>query len=178
MDDATFDKEVEFIRRAYTRYRDDLPKFVATSYDSITDGVERVGVLDHFIKGSEMRKDYWDAVNLIARRQLRKGNALPPALANWIKDVLADQYIRKQAEKARPRPAKGPRTPGRDQSVRLAVENLITRGFKATRRLREMPRACAEGGSACDVVGAAFNQDYKNTERIWQARKRIVGVLE
>ena len=82
--------EVAFIRRAYAE-RMTLPRFVALSYDEITDEAEQLAVLNHFIVGSEIRKDYWDAVNLIARRQLRRRNPLPAVLAHWVRDVLADQ---------------------------------------------------------------------------------------
>ena len=170
MDEATFKEEVAFIRRAYAQRSGDLPKFVASHYDRIANEAEQRAFLDDFIAGSEKRKDYWDAVNLIARRQLRKGNALPTLLANWITDVLEDQSFRRQKKKTRPRPAKGRRNVVHDQNVCLAMENLTARGFQATRRGRE-PRACAEGGSACDVVGAAFGLNYKNTERIWESGK-------
>ena len=170
MDKATFNREVAFIRRAYAQRSGDLPKFVASSYDQFVEEAEQLAFLDELIAGSEQRKDYWDAVNLIARRQLRKGNALPTPLANWITDVLADQFVQ-QKKKTRPRPAKGPRAVVHDQSVCLAMENLTARGFKETRRGKE-PRSCAEGGSACDVVGAAFGLNYKNTERIWGSGKK------
>lgn len=173
MDEADFNREVACIRRRYAQRRSelDLPTYVALSYDGIVDEAEQLALLDYLIMEAETWKHYWDAVNLIARRQLRAGNALPPPLANWIKDVLADQFVRKQKEKTRPRPAKGPRTAVRNRNVRQAVENLTARGFKATRRLRKMPEACAKGGSACDVVGAAFGENYKNTEGIWVSGK-------
>lgn len=99
MDEATFNREVALIRRVFAQRTFGLPKFVAMSYDGVVDEAERLAMLEHFIMGSEMRRDYWDAVNLIARRQLRAGNALPPPLANWIKDVLADQFVQTQKEK-------------------------------------------------------------------------------
>lgn len=169
MDEATFDREVAIIRRKYARSTMTLPGFVASGYDGIDDEAERLATLEHFIVGSEVRKDYWDAVNLIARRQLRRGNPLPAALAHWVRDVLADQYVKRQADKARPRPGQGRGTAVRDQMLRMAIENLIARGYQETRSGRKgKPReACAEGGSACDVAGAAFGLNYKNTERIW-----------
>ena len=170
MDEATFNREVAFIRHAYCRPSMGLPKFVASSYEGIADEAEQLGLLDELIGGSEIRKEFWDTVNLIARRQLMGGNPLPAPLANWIKDVLSDQYAGRQKEKTRPRPDQGPRHGVRDQNIRRAIENLIARRFKATRS--GGPRdACAEGGSACDVVGAAFGLAYKNTERIWLSKK-------
>ena len=51
------------------------------------------------------------ALNLVAQDLLRKGRPLPPDLAGWIADVLADQLGKKkksEKEKRRPRPGKGP----------------------------------------------------------------------
>ena len=150
----------------------DLPKFLALSYERTADEAEQLAFLDELLVGSEIRKECWDAVNLIARRQLRRGSSLPAALANWTKDVLADQSAERQKEKTRPRPAKGSRDGVRDQNVRLAIENLIARRSRQFKAMRSGgPRdACAEGGSACDVVGAAFGLNYKNTERIWSSK--------
>lgn len=92
MDEATFKREVAFIRRAYAQRGGDLPKFVASSYDQIANEAKQRAFLNELIAESEKRKDYWDAVNLIARRQLGKGKALPTLLANWITDVLGDQF--------------------------------------------------------------------------------------
>ena len=171
MDEATFNREVAFIRRRYAQRRLDLPTYVALSYDAMADEAEQLAFLDYFIPESDKRNDYWDAVNLIAQRQLRGGNVLPAPLANWITDVLGDQFLqRKRKKKKRPRPAKGRPNAVQDQNVRLAMENLIERGFQATRR-GGGPQCCAEGGSACDVVGAAFGLKYKNTEGIWGSGK-------
>lgn len=169
MDEATFDREVAFIRRRFARSTMTLAKYVAFSFDDIDDEPGGLAALDHFIVGSEMRKDYWDAVNLTARRRLRSGRPLPAALAHWVKDVLADQSVKRQADKARPRPGKGPQEAVRDRMTWLAIKNLVARGYTAMRsgRKGKPPEACAEGGSACDIVGAAFRLNYKNTERIW-----------
>ena len=173
MDEAMFNNEVAFIRRAYAE-RMTLPRFVALSYDEITDEAEQLAVLNHFIVGSEIRKDYWDAVNLIARRQLRRRNPLPAVLAHWVRDVLADQSFKGKAGKARPRPGLGLWEAVRDQMIRMAIENLVAREYTEMRSGRKgKPReACAEGGSACDVAGAAFGLNYKNTERIWLSGKK------
>ena len=167
MDEATFEKEVAFIRRKYARSTMTLPGFVASGYEGITDEGERLLALHHFIVESEVRKDYWDAVNLIARRQLRRRNPLPAALAHWIRDVLADQSVKRQKGKARPRPGKGRPKAVRDQMIRLAIENLVERGYTEMRSgTGKPPEACAEGGSACDIAGAAFGLKYKNVEGI------------
>ena len=173
MDNATFEREVAFIRRAYPE-RLTLREFVATSYEGITDEGEQTAFVEQFVAWSEIRKEYWDTVNLIARRQLRRGNPLPAVLAHWVKDVLADQNVRRQTDKARPRPAKGRRDVERDQMIRMAIENLLARGYSEMRSGQKgKPReACAEGGSACDIAGAAFGLKYKNTERIWLSGKK------
>ena len=170
MDEATFNREVTFVRRAYAERSTSLRRFVALSYEGITDETEQSAFLDSFIVESTRRQEFWDAVNLIGRRLLRRGDPLPPALAFWIRDVLADQHTKRQKDKARPRPPGSRRGGVRDQNIRTAIENLIARGYTATRH-GGPPEACAEGGSACDIAGAAFDLNYKNTERIWKPPK-------
>ena len=174
VDEATFDGEVTSMRDRYAA-RDTLtlPKYVASAYDGIDDEADRRAMLKWFVASSEIKKEYWDAVNLLARRQLRLGNPLPPALAHWIRDVLADQRVKRQKDKARPRPGKGRREAERDRMIRSTIDNLVARGYTEMRsgRKGKLPEACAEGGSACDIAGAAFGLDYKNTERIWLSGK-------
>ena len=169
MDEATFDGKVVFIRHAYAERVRPLHRFVALSYEGIADEVEQYAFLNDYILGSEVQAELWDAVNLIGRRHLRRGDPLPEVLAHWIRDVLADQGTKRQKDKVRPRPPRSRRGGVRDQMIRLAIERLIAGGYKATRH-RGPPEACAEGGTACDIAGAAFGHDYKNTERIWGSR--------
>ena len=165
-------EKLAFLASIATRERlHRLPQFIADKYQGMADA-KQLAFLADLIDRSEKRKEYWDTVNLIARQQLRRGLPLPAPLASWIKDVLADQSAKRRKEKKRrPRPAKGQRIGIRDQNIRLAIENLIARGYRATRS--GSPRdACAEGGSACDVAGAAFGLNYKNTEGIWGSREK------
>ena len=60
------------------------------------------------IADSRETKGAWDGLNLVAQDLLRKGRPLPPDLAGWIADVLADQLVKKKGPKRRPRPGKGP----------------------------------------------------------------------
>ena len=174
VDEATFDGEVTSMRDRYAA-RDTLtlPKYVADAYDEIDDEADRRAALERFVAWSETKKEYWDAVHLLARRQLRRGNPLPTALAHWIRDVLADQGVKRQKDKARPRPGKGRREAERDRMIRSAIDNLVARGYTEMRSGRKgnLPEACAEGGSACDIAGAAFGLGYKNTERVWLSGK-------
>ncbi len=71
----------------------------------------------------------------------------------------------------RDRPKRSGRDPranwARDWLIVLVVKVLVADGFRATRnkaRAGELP--CAEGGSACDAVGAAFNMTYGAIERV------------
>ena len=159
MDEADFNREVACIRRRYAQRRSelDLPTYVALSYDGIVDEAEQLALLDYLIMEAETWKHYWDAVNLIARRQLRAGNALPPPLANWIKDVLADQFVRKQKEEnatatsqgtahsgAQPERASGSRKPDRTgiQGDATAAKNArsLRQGRVRVRRCRSRVR--------------------------------------
>ena len=169
MDEATFNKEVEFISYAYGDRQLTHRQFVARAYEGLIYEGERRDSLDCLIDQSKTLPECWEAVNLIGRRHLRRGDPLPAALAHWIRDVLADQGIKRQKDKLRARPPGSRRGGVRDQKIRMAIKNLSARGFQETRR-GGPPEACSEGGSACDIAGAAFGLNYKNTERIWGSR--------
>ena len=175
LDTETFDREVELIRRTYGGDRDwrDTASLVAyygywrfREPDQEEDNPDLELKLRELIDLSRINKYMWDAVNLIAQEHLARGDPLPDSLAEWIEHVLVDQYIQSQKEKLRRRPAKGHRLVVRDRMMCLAIESLVARGFKPIRKGGEA-MACAEGGSACDIAGAAFFIGYKHVEDIW-----------
>ena len=60
--------------------------------------------------------------------------------------------------------------------IASAVQALVDRGFHATRNKRlpmDTPsaRASAEGGSACDAVGVAFDMSYPAVQKVWTDSK-------
>ena len=125
----------------------------------------------------------WDALRSIAQRLLRDGKPLPEALAAWVVDVLED-VSRPKAEKRRARPVRqGAPVENwkRDQAIRSAVRDLVWQGFKATRSNdrvstetgESLSDACAEGGSACDVVGVAFDiTKFRTVAVVWERRNK------
>ena len=171
MDEATFQGYVEFARLNFADYKRDLwkepAKGRAYSYRILPpDG--RGDFLSGLIEGSGETKLEWDSVSLIAQELLREGEPLPAELAEYVADVL---------EGKRPRPNKGPMaTSRRDATIFLAVDHVAQRfHLNPTRRRKPvereaLPHCCAEGGSACDVVGAAFGVGYKVAERAWDQR--------
>ena len=175
MDEARFQGLVEFTRRSFVDYKRELweepAKGWAYSY-KILPPDSRGGFLQGLISGSGETKLAWDSVSLIVQGLLREGDALPAELAGWVADVL---------EGKRPRPSKGPQTKsGRDRMIYLAVYHVAERfELKPTRRRAQewgenvLPDCCAEGGSACDVVGAAFEVNYKVAERAWTERDAL-----
>ena len=103
----------------------------------------------------------FDSLSVMAQAILRyEYMPMPAELANWAADVLEGRIDR---------PPKGEK--------RLANRNLaladtvlfikVLRDLKPTRSGAGPSECCAEGGSACDVVGAAHDMPYKTIEGIW-----------
>lgn len=125
----------------------------------------------YLIADSQETSGAWDALNLIAQAWLREGQPLPPEAAEWVADVLADQWAKKKTEKRRPRPGKdAPRLFNRNLLLCVLVDMLVHLfDFAATRQTDAPPL------SACDVVAAAATKsaavdgklDHKTVEGIW-----------
>ena len=119
---------------------------------------------DRLIAYSDADSAAWDGVNVIAQQRLRNGEHLTGNLAAWVADRL---------EGKRKRPAKRGPNPGtndtRNRAVIYSVQYLHQHlGMNAMRNNTSGgPRACVEGGSACDVVGKVFGLNYKAVEKIW-----------
>ena len=161
-------------------------------------------LLQKLINASRKHQASWDALVEIARGRLMielrsspkdpvwallktspsrmpRLTLLKDPLIDWIVDVLGDQLLRDKKEQRRPRPGDRGRRVNRDELICFVISVLVERedDLFATRSggRRE---CCAEGGSACDIVGAAVNlerkqvdpgcQDllYCNFERIWR----------
>ena len=122
----------------------------------------------------------WDSVKLIAETLLRDAKQLPDDLAEWVADVLTD-IAKPRKDRRRPRPTKGGSSEAnRDWVIRGAIQYVGTLYNLPPTRNGEGPgECCAEGGSACDVVGrAVFGKTikaYKNTERIWGKRDPLLS---
>ena len=132
---------------------------------------EREFMLSDLISKSKETRRAWDALNLIAQDLFRRKESLPPELAEWVADVLADQLAKtKRGQKRRPRPAKGAQgTKNRDDTLRSSICHLI--------RLFDLNATRNDGGpplSACDVVAAVTKMPYKSVERIWNRRSPSV----
>ena len=200
MDRATFDRGVQFVEYIRQEIETDVgaeaSEVFANRYRK-TRAEVRPWLLADLIGSSEREAAAWDGVRLIALRMLRDPEPLPLALASWVADVLEDASKPKK-EKKRPRPrapkkATPPSKPvlhanfARDWLVAVSVLALVNNGFTATRN-KPIPRACFEGGSACDAVGVAFGlRGYKQMEGIWNASTvrlrphatpRLLGPLE
>ena len=141
----------------------------ALKYRSLPRDGGREFMLPNLLPKSKETQMAWDALNLIAQDLLRGGKSLPPELAEWVADVLADQ-LAKRGQKRRPRPAKGAhRTKNRDETLRIAICHLIRLfDLNATRNAGDPPL------SACDVVAAVMKMPYKSVERIWNKRASFI----
>ena len=127
----------------------------------------RNAVLAQLVRHSLEERTAWDALSEIVQRLDRDGDPHPYVLAAWETDRQAGR--RQRPEK------RGPDKHAnyvRNQIIASSVQELVEGGFQATRRNRvtmqtDPALACADGGSACDAVGVAFNMGYKAVEKIW-----------
>ena len=132
--------------------------------------------ISHLIAESQETRVAWDSLNRIAQDLLREGKPLPPQLAGWVADVLADQLgkkSKKEREKRRPRPVKGAqRMHNRNRRLCILIGQLMCLfDFAATRGWEDPP------DSACDLVATAVGLSYKQVERIWNERERDLDCL-
>ena len=96
---------------------------------------------------------------------------------------MAWDWVRSRTRRKLPQ---RPTTRGPDKDARSAHDRLMTLaiyhvaerfGLHPTRTGSRPQNCCAEGGSACDVVGRAFfgrMYSYKNVERIWNNRDPLL----
>ena len=175
MDEVTFDREVERIRARVLPEGGkklsvvSLATLLTRAYWDLK-GDERRDCIVGLVVASLVDKEAWDAVNSIAQLHVLTGKPLPPVLAVWVGAVLVDQSpgVKKQML---PRPRYGSRVLVRNNVVVRLVAELVCRGYKATRS-GGLAKACAEGGSACDIVARALYMGYKSVEVIWTGRVR------
>ena len=100
------------------------------------------------------------ALTAIAIDHLRRGDEMPAELRDFVIGVLEqNRPPRSQVGKLQPR----------DTAICQAVHRLVHEDFNPTRNKDKGSEASAEGGSACDAVGAAIHMSYSNVERIWNA---------
>ena len=155
MDDATFKQAVEFAK-GWLRTPADF-KLLGPG--------QREVLLQIDIALSRDSRESWDGCAEIARDLLREGEPLPPELAAWVADVLDEE---------RPRPLKRDEPmPVRSLFPGLVVEIASRYGLKGqlTRGVNGIEECCAEGGSAVDIVGAAYGiVAYKTAEQNWTRR--------
>ena len=164
-----FQEAVEIARgllRVYKAVGNTPAEALACSY-----WIDKVDVLTAFIRCPDSAVE-WDTVNLIAQKMLREERPLPPELAEWIADVLADQLLKQKEEKRRPRLTKRGVNPDKDSVRNMKIVNAVMMltelGMIATRNItRGGTNAAEEGGSACDAVGMATELTYRNVVRIW-----------
>ena len=177
MDEARFNRLVEYARHNFVDYRRDEWETPAKSWAynyRILPARGKPEFLRNLLSGKG--KLEWDALSLIAQEHLNKGTALPPELAAWVVEVLAGR---------KPRPSTGAQsTSTRDRMIYLAVYYMAMRfdltptrntSKKIGGKTSDYPHCCFEGGSACDVVGEAAGVTYKTAEGAWTNRDPILS---
>ena len=174
MDDAKFNELVKEIRDRFHEVDELQPAEVNRRvfmyvYPAFYEA--RQTWLQGWIDESRTDKHSWDTLCLIAQDFLRRGLPPPGGLRDWVADVLANN---------RPRPGKGKREARRDDRIVSAVIHLMDHyNLNAIRRTTERqmatqdPRYCnAEGGTACDVVGKAFDVGFSVARNAWDVFQR------
>ena len=184
MDEVEFKRLVAFTRQAFgPRHQPEWgesPAETRARHYRILPERARGEFLHGLIVDSAESKMAWDSVKLIAEELLRAKDHLPDELAAWIADVLFD-HRKPKKEQRRPRPATGgSKDANRDWVICGAIHHIGIRfNLLPTRNGGGPPKCCAEGGSACDVVGLAFLggslKAYKNAERIWRERDTLLS---
>ena len=161
MDSAEFDRLVT--------YEKQRPKSLEQVYNMLDPERGQGQYLRDRIDESETSRDTWDGLNRMVQHYLRERRTLPHELAAWTADAL-DGMVTTPAK--RPRPPKSTEdTARRRVEISLGVYHLVRcYDLHPTRGLNGLPECCAEGGTACDVVGAAFGLNYKAVEKYWTER--------
>ena len=132
--------------------------------------------IEEVIEKAKTSRVHWDGLALLSQWRLvspAKFGPLPPQLTAWVASVLRDMML--SPKPVRPSPRGAPPKSGRAGVIVSAI-TCVMREFSlsAERRQREGPRkCCAEGGSACDVVGRALTDvTYGQVRRIWENRQQ------
>lgn len=185
MDEVTFKRAVNYAKvcMAISPLRDkSSPETLVAVVEDLPPDIQHSALI-HLIGRSRDHVADWDAVRALAIRSLRDPFAagvlpddshldnsryyrFPVELADWLADVL-------EGERSRPRMGSD-RLYNRDMLMGEAILELVRSfGIRPTRSKAKKSASpvhcCAEGGSACDVVGVARDvHGYGNVERIWR----------
>ena len=135
----------------------------------------------------------WESKNLTAQWFLREGEPIPPELAAWAADVLADALDIPEAPKRRPWKRREGRKDegGRDYEVVDLIAGCRSFGLNPVRsrnahkrvdqdctrlnlkgKFRKLGEANEIGESGCDIAGLALGLGYWNCRKIWVSRNR------
>ena len=173
------DSETKTVREVHAEARE---TYYDPGYDRIPDyvGGTREGFLDGFIADSAESRVSWNALMLVAEGMLRDGERLPPPLASWLADVLADQLEPTGGQLRRPRPRAGDEPQGgRYAVITILIEELCrefnlkptrNRIHQARQHDKEMEPSAVE--SACSIVAKAYPIEEDTVENIWRLRNR------
>ena len=184
MDKETFDKAVDFaeetIREQFDTWRGDLGIKRARAYEGVSRLKYQDGqwqelpdrFLHELIRESEHSVASWDAVYMLAIAALEHRGVLTRELRSWTKDVLRDQLL-EPAEKSRRRPITpdpdGDNLHARNVAIGEAMRRLVKPPWKLNPgRNKSKGHTCsADGGSACDAAGMAWNRSSsKNSDQL------------
>ena len=180
MDKETFDEVVKFARIFLER----------SPMGKRTPGGARLSAYEHedssiksaLILMSETERWAWDATVAMAIEWMREERYIPrrETLPGHVRCYLADWTADVLAGKRKPPRRGATRVANRDICVAEAVYVLtLLFDLNPTRNIAKrhdsLPKSCAEGGSACDVVGEAQGLNYKTAEKAWTSYGELVS---
>ena len=172
MDKETYEEAVHFARCV----RQLSPSYGGDSSIKFEEALERLAkkkgffdeITEELVETSETQAWAWDVLkNMVVRQMRRPQPDLPEIACSWTADMI--DGIRRRPRKGRiRRPA--------DYIVIADTVHVVKArfGVNRTRNGAGPSDCCAEGGSACDIVGSAQvgnKRAYKTIERISRVHK-------
>ncbi len=167
MDKATYEEAVFFARRVRQLSR----SYGGDSSIKFKEALERLAekkgfsdeIMEMLVETSETEAWAWDVLDSLVVRQMRTERPVLPGIV-WI-------WAADSRDRTLRRPRKGRiRRPSDNIVIADTVHVVKARfGVNATRNGAGPSDCCAEGGSACDIVGSAQvgnKRAYKTIERI------------
>ena len=159
-------------RRSFAEQLDARSRVVGVAIDLRDSRLD----IEDVIEKAKTSRVHWDGLALLSQWRLvhpSEFGPLPPQLAAWVASVLRDMMLNPKL--VRPSSRGAPPKSGRDGVIVSAITCVMRQfSISAERRERDGPRkCCAEGGSACDVVGRALTDvTYGQVRRIWENRQQ------
>ena len=153
MDKERFEAGVAFAR-AWAQYvsqsflgGETLAEALRWFYEQRVPVEDRQAFFSDMIGEARKFKSIWNGLNLLVQHKIRNGEALPPELAVWTADILADVAARRPPQSAPSRRGQDPHGKFlRNVVIVVAVERLVRRVFSQQETLRKVWNRALKAG--------------------------------